>query len=204
MTDFSTILSRRSSSLPRSIRLASSRSSISRVAMRICCSIMAGMSPKDSGVRSLRMARPLRMGASGLRSSCERVARNVLLAEFARCSSAARWLSWIASCRVCVMSEKHMATPSSRRTIMQRSHRESPALAPTSASSMSAGFPVRTTSRSDSSRPAVHSPGMTSLTLRLVTCSGVDWQIDAPSELMYSISKSNSWPSGPRRACSHA
>ena len=69
---------RRSSSLLRVIRLTSIRSSTSRTMCRICRSITAttsiacGLAPS----RRLSSSTPLRIGASGLRSSCASVARN--------------------------------------------------------------------------------------------------------------------------------
>ena len=67
----------RKSSLPDAIRDTSRRSSISRTMWLTWRSIIARVRSRSSAFREvLRICNPLRIGASGLRSSCARVARN--------------------------------------------------------------------------------------------------------------------------------
>ena len=67
----------RSSSLPRLMRLTSSRSSTSRTICSSCRSIrVRACSPASRSVDSRMICRALRIGASGLRSSWASVARN--------------------------------------------------------------------------------------------------------------------------------
>ncbi|MNY14034.1 hypothetical protein D3C86_1471950 [compost metagenome] len=84
--------SRRSSILPAAMRPTSSRSSTSRVRWVICRSIRLRLFFVTAGScgRSRITVSALRMGASGLRNSCESVARNSFMRRSDCSSSASR------------------------------------------------------------------------------------------------------------------
>ena len=99
--------SRRSLILPVAMRPTSSRSSTSRVTCVSCRSMMSRHS-RSAGLAigsSCMTETALRIGASGLRSSCASIARNSFMRRLERSSSSRR--------RRCVMSRVTFAKPSS-------------------------------------------------------------------------------------------
>lgn len=78
MTPASSTLARRSSMCPRLMRLTSRRSSTRRTRFVSCRSVTARTRPTASALAPgcFITSRPVRSGASGLRSSCASIARN--------------------------------------------------------------------------------------------------------------------------------